>query len=543
MAGGWATQRPVDDSDDIDAWMAQRNANAALRQQAEAMGRDLWDQATRDGQDLSAAQPSDLVTIGAGALSQNEQPTGSPDSPDSLGSASNDAGGSPGPQQSRVGETMAPQSDSAPIAATTPSYRFATAMPGDSMSRLLGTSDYGAIGRFVGLNGMDGRTSLLHIGRSYVVPAHVDDASPDEIALGQRLVQSDNAKLSGLQPPTANDDGSIDHRASMFNAGLNPWTGDYAWPGAPPPQAQTVPTYHWWDRSGMAKSLAGNGALYAGQAAGLARGGLHMVEDLGEVARLFNPIDPFISPPGEAAWDHVIGAGGRIVRYAQDAISNPGSAGRDLQDQFYRANVDLNPDATPMADTLPGEVRRNFHIGANQGEFDANLVPLLLGGEGLKGLSALRLADEAARAGLLAKHYPQAADYFGELYDGAGHHYFSQKGGNFANMGGVPLPAPLRQLPLPSILRDSGLFRLRPDEITNDEMFSRHIQSDPQYFGGKIPAEYGGGGWSGAQAGVQKLSPALRMWAGASLPLKVTLAGGVLGGAAASSYLDDWSNP
>jgi hypothetical protein len=91
MAEGWATQRPVDDLDDIDAWMAQRNANAALRQQAEAMGRDLWYQATRDGQNLSAAQPNDLVTIGAGPLSQNGQSAGSPDS---LGSASSDTGGS-----------------------------------------------------------------------------------------------------------------------------------------------------------------------------------------------------------------------------------------------------------------------------------------------------------------------------------------------------------------------------------------------------------------------------------------------------------------
>jgi hypothetical protein len=54
MAGGWATQRRVDDLDDIDAWMAQRNANVALRDEAEAIGRDLWDQATRDGQDLAA---------------------------------------------------------------------------------------------------------------------------------------------------------------------------------------------------------------------------------------------------------------------------------------------------------------------------------------------------------------------------------------------------------------------------------------------------------------------------------------------------------
>jgi hypothetical protein len=33
MAGGWSTQPRVDDLDDIDSWMAQRNADVGLREQ------------------------------------------------------------------------------------------------------------------------------------------------------------------------------------------------------------------------------------------------------------------------------------------------------------------------------------------------------------------------------------------------------------------------------------------------------------------------------------------------------------------------------
>jgi hypothetical protein len=146
MGGGWPTQRRVDDLDDINAWMAQRNANVALRQEAETAGRDLWDQATRDGQDLSAANPSDLIGIGADALGQKQ-------SSRFLASAGqSDAGDSeqgPAPPQRDDDLTVAPPSDPGAVIRTPPSYGFATARPGDSISRLLGTSDPGAIGRFV----------------------------------------------------------------------------------------------------------------------------------------------------------------------------------------------------------------------------------------------------------------------------------------------------------------------------------------------------------------------------------------------------------
>src|SRR6185437_5351890 len=222
MGGGWPAQRRIDDLDDIDAWMAQRNANLAFRQQAETVGRDLWDQATRDGQDLSAAQPSDLVAIGTDALGQGQQPVGP------LDSADQSAGGSgygPSLRQPNSDLTVAPQTDPDPIVRTPPNYRFATARSGDSISRLLGTTDPSAIGRFVSLNGLNGRSSTLQIGRSYAVPAQFDDASPDEVATGNHLLRSDSARLAAARIPSAND-AQADIFSQRLNSGLNVWTGE-----------------------------------------------------------------------------------------------------------------------------------------------------------------------------------------------------------------------------------------------------------------------------------------------------------------------------
>lgn len=41
--------------------------------------------------------------------------------------------------------------------------RFQAARPGDSISRLVGSSDPRAIGKFLSLNGMDGRNSTLRL--------------------------------------------------------------------------------------------------------------------------------------------------------------------------------------------------------------------------------------------------------------------------------------------------------------------------------------------------------------------------------------------
>jgi hypothetical protein len=65
MALGQATQ-PGADNGDIGTWMAHRWRDVSnLGAQAEVTGRDLWAQATRAGQNLTAPNPSDVVALGA----------------------------------------------------------------------------------------------------------------------------------------------------------------------------------------------------------------------------------------------------------------------------------------------------------------------------------------------------------------------------------------------------------------------------------------------------------------------------------------------
>jgi hypothetical protein len=57
-----------DDSGDFDTWLARRNADLAVRPEADAAARDLWNQGTQGGIDLQAPNPSDLTAIGLAAL-------------------------------------------------------------------------------------------------------------------------------------------------------------------------------------------------------------------------------------------------------------------------------------------------------------------------------------------------------------------------------------------------------------------------------------------------------------------------------------------
>ncbi|HEX4710317.1 hypothetical protein [Phenylobacterium sp.] len=67
MAQGWSSQGG-DDPEDIDTWLVRRNAQLALRAEADAVARNLWSQSIQSGDDLYAGNPSDLTAIGLAAL-------------------------------------------------------------------------------------------------------------------------------------------------------------------------------------------------------------------------------------------------------------------------------------------------------------------------------------------------------------------------------------------------------------------------------------------------------------------------------------------
>lgn len=69
MAQGWSSQSG-DDPEDIDTWLVRRNAQLALREEADAVARNLWNQSIQSGDDLYAGNPSDLTAIGLAALDE-----------------------------------------------------------------------------------------------------------------------------------------------------------------------------------------------------------------------------------------------------------------------------------------------------------------------------------------------------------------------------------------------------------------------------------------------------------------------------------------
>lgn len=544
------------EDDGVEAWMARRIANLwRLGPEAEAAGREAWAQSTRQGQNLTARRPGDVVAIGARALDPG---TPRNDTPDPADGSPTGPGGQAAPNPPRTIEPPIQRSetpDFGELGQALPDLRFATARPGDSISRLLGASDPGSIGRFVGLNNLDGRSSTLRAGQSYAIPTRFDDASPDERAMGERLLRTDDARLDGLRAQRARGQAETDRFVELFNRGFNPWTGEYV--GSDPetrsaPRLQSNPiasrppdggSRSWLDRSAAARGAGGSVARAAGDVVGVARGAGRLIEGLGEGAnfasRLLDPTDAESSPRGEAAWDQVLGAGTRILDYARRGLANPGAVSRDIGTAAQKFNENTNPQATPMAETFPGELRRSFEIGKNQGEFAFDLGSAAAGGEVAKSLAGLgRLSKEALVAKQLARGFtPAQADYLAEAYEGMGHHTIPRRFTFPEKVGGVPLPDFLVGRPLPRAISDSPLNVVKPEGISRGEFYEQHYGVDPRFYGAKLRADRGGGSWSGKRLGLQKYDDPSRIWHGTSGPLKMTVGGGLVGAAG----LADWA--
>jgi hypothetical protein len=294
------------------------------------------------------------------------------------------------------------------------------------------------------------------------------------------------------------------------------------------------------DNSPMAKAVAGYAARQAGVIPGAARGAWHIAGDLADDAyfatRLLNPLDSIINPRGEAAWDKVIDKAEGYVDYAKTAISNPRMVLDDVNAEAARMNARLNPHATPPAKTFRGEVRRNFDIGLNRGEVAADVGAFVYGGPLLRGVGELGAGRKALTAAdYIARGVPlNTARYFEQPYRGIGHHAVARSS---------KLPPWLGGGPVPRIVVESPLTRVKPRDVTNGEFFPLHYGVDKFYHGGKVPAEFGGGGWSGKKLGWDKYGPIDRAWYGTPAPLKVAAGAGVVGTGAVVDSLWDSEAP
>lgn len=87
--------------------------------------------------------------------------------------------------------------------------------------------------------------------------------------------------------------------------------------------------------------------------------------------------------------------------------------------------------------------------------------------------------------------------------------------------------------------RRRGESWLDQSTTATGDMLETHVKVDPQYRGGRIPAEFGGGTWSGDALGWEKYDQLGQIWYGAPAPLKATAGGSVVAAGALVDQLDD----
>jgi hypothetical protein len=63
-----------DDDGDVGGWIAGRNADLALRQGADLVGRRAWSESTRTGENLQAPNPADVTALGAPSIRNRPAP-------------------------------------------------------------------------------------------------------------------------------------------------------------------------------------------------------------------------------------------------------------------------------------------------------------------------------------------------------------------------------------------------------------------------------------------------------------------------------------
>jgi hypothetical protein len=225
-----------------------------------------------------------------------------------------------------------------------------------------------------------------------------------------------------------------------------------------------------------------------------------------------NPFDSALTPLGQTAWDDVARTGKHGLDYVQAAIADPARVGRDLKDAASRLNRDLNPTATPEADTAVGEWKRSFPIGMNEGELGYQVGSTLFGIPAIKGLTGIgTLSREAETARLMNEGFaPRTAANLSRPYDGIGAHFVPQR--------------VLKRLGIPPVIGDSPFNVLKPRGISQGGHYKLHFETDPKLHGGPLPAGLESRGWSGKQLGWKRRGPLGRIWYGTPDALRASFA-------------------
>jgi hypothetical protein len=403
--------------------------------------------------------------------------------------------------------------------------RFAEAKAGDSISKLVGSSDPRAIGKFMGLNGMRGQGSTLRPGRSYVVPSRWDDATRDELALGTGALHVDNARLREIDEERV----AQARQVALLADGRNIWTGARTEATIPSSRSAHAADRSWLDESATAKAVGGTLAFGAGLAPGAVRGAVHSAEGIADAGvltyRMMSPFDVMLSRPGHSTRDRValgmISGTGAAAQYASGALADPSIVRDDIASAAERFNKHHNPFATPVSETFGGELKRTSAIGMNDGERVFDTASLVGGAGFMRG--ALKLVPAAPAAGAKEIAYraarPRFDAYLDEFYKGMGHH-IKRRATRFPKwLGGGPLPAWFMEGPLNKIAQDG---------LTRRDFLRNHVGADLHFNGARAAKRSGQKGWSARDLGWDKYGVLDRLEYGTAPATKSIF---VLGGA------------
>jgi len=409
--------------------------------------------------------------------------------------------------------------------------RFREARSGDSISRLMGSSDPRAIGKFLAVNGLAGGDSTLRAGRSYVVPTDWDDATEREAELGNRLLGQDNARLRALADSRQAREQREAEQVALLLEGRNIWTGDRVVPTSQPMRrraAEPASRLDQLDRDPTVKALAGGLGWSAGLVPGFVRGGINTVKGAAEggyfLYRLSDPTDSLRSLPGNAARDQLAGAAKNVGVYAARALNDPSVLREDVEKAFHNFRQEQDPFASPVATTAREEFARKFEVGKNNGELIFDAGSFLVGGEALKGAAGIgRLAKAPTEMELafFAKH-PGVAARFSEPYKGMSHHIIKRSATMPKFLGGGKYP---------KWLIESEFNKIRHEGISTRDLYRNHVGVDRQFGGGKVGAPYGGTKWSALEdLGWEPYSPIDRLKYGTSPYTKAAVGPVLFGG-------------
>lgn len=283
------------------------------------------------------------------------------------------------------------------------------------------------------------------------------------------------------------------------------------------------------DRNPRVKAVAGDAVLKLGQPLGFARGAgktlLGLVETAEFLRRLSDPVDVLKSPPGQSALQQLAGGVNEGIGRIGAVVHDPQSVVRGTKAAAHRANVSLNPAATPQAPTLAGEMQRNFNIGLNQGDAAFQVGSMVVPAGAVAKAAKFSSLRNVGPAKYIAQGFdPENATKLARIYGGRGHHYFGRAGAPDEFLG-LEMPEMLKNLRLPSKINESPFNILKPSGITYGDMYELHYKVDPHFGGAKLPGRGKGEGWSGKRLGLKKYGELGRVWHGAPLPLHSAVGG------------------